>query len=147
MTQPRTLFVVLAAATLTCTFIACDDETGDDDDNNNTSSGTAGNGGSSSGSCAKAGTDCQTLCEILYCCAEPLCSLVDASIETEYIAGCVETCESPDGAALKAIIDGDDCATTVGTIKAANNQFSCACDGTPHSGQTCDTGGGGAGGG
>jgi len=58
----------------------------------------------------------------------PLCFRLDETDEPNFVDGCEDTCNSPDGAALKAIVDGDDCATTVGTIKAANNEFACACD-------------------
>jgi hypothetical protein len=59
--------------------------------------------------------------------------LFDESDRPEFVSGCVDSCD--DNPALKAIVDGDDCDTTVATIKAANTVFACACDG---SGPDCE---------
>jgi hypothetical protein len=130
---------------------------GDDDDDDG--SGAAGTGtgtgtgtGSGTGSGTETGTstgsgsgmgggpecavdgdptpgDCVAACEILFCCASGMgrCAEITAEDEAVFRPGCETTCA--DQMALVAIVRGDDCDTTVETLKTASSSFAAACDG------------------
>ncbi len=75
---------------------------------------------------------CQILwdCGILECGGAQNCVGFMADDEATFIgdamSGCIQGCEAQP--ALLALLDPDDCATTIATIKAASTDFEDACD-------------------
>lgn len=108
------------------------------------STGTGGTGGGGGGG----GVDCNQVCNDLFDCGLAECAggWVEGDRDL-YLNGCpgedgcVATCTTLP--ALAALVDPNDCPTTVSTISGANPTFKDVCDNgfTP-----CGTGGGGTGG-
>jgi hypothetical protein len=126
----------LSATTLALTFACGDSET----TNTTTSSGgggststSMGGGGSSGDMCVSDGPmtprpdagDCQSACEILFCCAAQECTALSSGDKDLFVPDCVQTCM-----AMMATIDlanGEDCETTVNSAKAGSTDFVNQC--------------------
>jgi len=85
------------------------------------------------------GTDCVSICTIVYTCGQEnnLCpGFTQSCIELhEFVYGvstdgCVGTCEGPSGPVLVALVDPNDCVSTINALKGADQDFALACDGT-----------------
>jgi hypothetical protein len=77
-------------------------------------------------------TDCQLACNTVFQCGlQPdgngivLCPGFQPGDQTEFVAGCVSTCEK--NMALVAIVDPDDCEATIETLEAVNAEFDDIC--------------------
>ena len=73
--------------------------------------------------------ECAQACLDLFLCSqEPeLCPALDPADGQRFIEGCYETCTA--NPALVAVIDGDDCFTTVQTLLVLSEDFAAACQG------------------
>ena len=154
----RAKILVLMASSALAFSVACGDSETDDgtggsgNTGNTTSTGGNGTGGDSAGGstgaqCLVGGEarampgDCQTACELLFCCAESECAPISASDEAAFVPGCVETCMGM--MSTIAVVNGEDCAGTVSIVSSASTTFADTCmNGIPGTG-----GGGGMGGG
>lgn len=134
------------------TIAAC----GDDDD-----TGTGGSGGTSTTSSTSSGMGgsaemtCTEACTVAYQCgAADMGALCPAFVpggvdEMTFLNGanndgCVATCEG--NTLLKALINPDDCAATIGALKSASTAFADSCEGNAGAGGSGGGGTGGAGG-
>src|SRR5690606_5603845 len=70
--------------------------------------------------------DCQAACEIFFCCAERECDGLDRADRAEFIAECLDGCSQQ--TANIAVVNGEDCATTVSTVRGASPDFAETCD-------------------
>ena len=76
--------------------------------------------------------DCMAACEILFCCMIPdRCPGVDAQDHDTVVNGCVPLCQQQQ--ALIAVVNGDNCDTTVSTVRGADTsgEFAQTCDNGP----------------
>lgn len=153
-------FALLAASALAFSFACSDDET--TASTSTTSNGGNGTGGDATGGNGTGGTaqaectymgearpapgDCDAACDILFCCSMgDRCEGLSAADKDAFVEGCLLGCA--DNMALVSVVNGENCDSTVSTIKSVNASFEASCDGTGTGGAGGGTGGaGGAGG-
>jgi hypothetical protein len=154
------VLAALAAATVFATG-ACDDSTDEGSGGSTSTSGTTSTG---TGGAGGSGIDCEAVCTELFACAlednggEPYCPDWTQSQEDQYLNGCMDLTECPSPGciaqctalpALDALVNPNDCGTTIATLKAANPTMKTKCENGFDSPcpTECATGGaGGAGG-
>lgn len=87
-------------------------------------------GCTSNGSPKAIAGDCQGACEILFCCATgPACAGVTTADEAGFVTRCAADCAA--NMAMIAVIDGDDCDATIGTLRSVSATFADTCDNGP----------------
>lgn len=149
-------FALLAASALAFSFACSDDETtATTSTTSNGGNGTGGNaaggngtGGEVAAECTFMGEarpasgDCAAACDILFCCsAGDRCPGLTAADKDAFVEGCLDGCDA--NMALVAVVNGENCDSTVGTIKGVNADFAASCDGTGTGGAGGGTGGAG----
>jgi hypothetical protein len=75
-------------------------------------------------------SDCETACTVLWDCMQQddLCPGIDPSMGDVFVPYCLETCaQTP---ALIALVNPDDCATTIQTLTGVSPEFDEICSGT-----------------
>jgi hypothetical protein len=110
---------------------------------------TGGNGGSG----GAAAMTCDDACAALYVCGQDVCPHWEADDPTEDgwlngsdgggapVTGCLDTCGA--NPTLIAIVNPDNCATTVATLAGLNAAFDASCNGAGEGGAGGATGGSG----
>ncbi len=75
---------------------------------------------------------CTNACVDLYQCGleNDNCPGFAMVTQQEFVAGCLVTCEA--SPALVALVDANDCATTIMTISSLSKDFAAGCNGAPN---------------